>query len=148
MNGDTLPIASRYVTFSKTFTLAPRYSFILRVREPLWVPGVTDEAFNIDTALQAASVLSDVLARRRHRKTIMGQECLVPGQLGDALGLPRIIHQLQSRNQKSRELGLARFEEVWRSLSERSRRKVRDELGWWDPKELDWDDPRSNRRPV
>ena len=148
MNGDTLPIGSRYVTCSETFTLAPRYSFILRVREPLWELGVTDESFNTDTALEAAIALSDVLARRMHRKTVMGQECLVPGQLGEALGLPRIIHQLQSRNQKRRELGLARFEEIWHSISERSRRKARDELGWWDPKELDWEDPRSNRRPV
>ncbi len=106
------------------------------------------DEFDIDTALEAAQALQNVLAQRTHRKTIMGQECIVPGQLGQALRLPDIIRDLRGRTRPTRERGLQRFEEVWDSLSERSRKKVRDELGWYDPRELDWEDQRSNRRPV
>ncbi|TVP57729.1 MAG: hypothetical protein EA349_05890 [Halomonadaceae bacterium] len=103
--------------------------------------------FNQDTALQAARVLAAVLSRRQHRKVIMGQTVLVPGQLGEALRLPGIIHALQSRSGTRRNEAVERFTAIWLSLSERSREQVRERLGWYDPRQMEWDDPRSNRLP-
>lgn len=103
--------------------------------------------FNQDSALQAARMLARVLAQRQHRKTILGQTVLVPGQLGEALRLPSMIHALESRSGPRREAAVERFQAVWLSLSESSRAQVRELLGWYDPREMDWDDPRSNRRP-
>jgi len=106
------------------------------------------ETFTTETALDAAAELQRVLAARTHRRKVMGQEVLVPGQLGEALQLPRIINRLQSKQQKQREQGLDDFQELWPTLSPRTRQKVLDAIGWYDPKELDWEDKRSNRRPV
>lgn len=103
--------------------------------------------FTIDTALEAAISLNQVLAARRHRRKVMGQEVLVPGQLGEALHLPRIIRRLQSKQQRLREQGLEDFQSLWPTLSEITRDRVLSALGWYDPKELDWDDKRSNRKP-
>ncbi|WP_372987058.1 hypothetical protein [Marinobacter sp.] len=106
------------------------------------------ETFTTETALDAATELQRVLAARTHRRKVMGQEVLVPGQLGEALQLPRIINRLQSKQQKQREQGLDDFQELWPTLSPRTRQKVLEAIGWYDPKELDWEDKRSNRRPV
>lgn len=106
------------------------------------------ETFTTETALDAATELQRVLAARTHRRKVMGQEVLVPGQLGEALQLPRIINRLQSKQQKQREQGLDDFQELWPTLSPGTRQKVLDAIGWYDPKELDWEDKRSNRRPV
>lgn len=77
----------------------------------------------------------------------MGHEVLVPGQLGEALHLPRIIQRLQSKQLRQREQGLDDFQSLWPTLSDNTRFKVLDNLGWYDPSDLDWDDKRSNRRP-
>ncbi|MFO7527426.1 MAG: hypothetical protein R6W86_01275 [Marinobacter sp.] len=106
------------------------------------------ETFTTETALDAATELQRVLAARTHRRKVMGQEVLVAGQLGEALQLPRIINRLQSKQQKQREQGLDDFQELWPTLSPRTRQKVLDAIGWYDPKELNWEDKRSNRRPV
>lgn len=106
------------------------------------------ETFTTETALEAATELQRVLATRTHRRKVMGQEVLVPGQLGEALQLPKIINRLQSKQQKQREQGLDDFQELWPTLSPRTRQKVLNAIGWYDPKELDWEDKRSNRRPV
>lgn len=47
--------------------------------------------FTVESALEAALELQKVLAARTHRRKVMGQEVLVPGQLGEALHLPRTI---------------------------------------------------------
>lgn len=104
--------------------------------------------FNTETALEAALTLSQVLAARTHRKKIMGQEVIIPGQLGDALQLPLIIHRLQSKQSRQRDAGLDAFQSLWPTLSSRTQEKVLDEIGWYDPQALSWDDKRSNRRPV
>ena len=39
------------------------------------------ETFTIETALDAATELRKVLAARTHRRKVMGQEVMVPGQL-------------------------------------------------------------------
>ena len=104
--------------------------------------------FDITTATEAAIALQAILAARTHRKKIMGQEVLVPGQLGSALKLPTIISRLGSKQSSRREQGLAQFQELWATLSHTTRNKVLNRIGWYDPKHLDWEDKRSNRRPV
>lgn len=106
------------------------------------------KTFTIETATEAATQLRRVLSARTHRRKVLGQEVLVPGQLGEALHLPRIINRLQSKQQKQRELGLEDFQELWPTLSAGTREKVLDAMGWYDPKALDWEDKRSNRRPL
>ncbi|KMQ73705.1 hypothetical protein [Marinobacter subterrani] len=105
------------------------------------------ETFTTETALEAATQLRKVLAARTHRRKVMGQEVLVPGQLGDALQLPRIINRLQSKQLRQRELGLEDFQELWPTLSPQTRDRVLNAIGWYDPKALDWEDKRSNRKP-
>ena len=104
--------------------------------------------FDITTATEAAVALQAILAARTHRKKIMGQEVLVPGQLGSALKLPTIINRLNSKQASRREQGLSQFQELWVTLSQSTREKVLNRIGWYDPKTLDWDDKRSNRRPT
>lgn len=106
------------------------------------------EQFSPETALDAARALQAVLAARTHRRKVMGQEVLVPGQLGEALRLPLIINRLISKQQRHRDAGLEAFQELWPTLSAHTRKRVLEAIGWYDPKALDWDDKRSNRRPV
>ncbi|MBE0484947.1 hypothetical protein [Marinobacter sp.] len=106
------------------------------------------DTFTVETALEAAAELQKVLAARTHRRKVMGQEVLVPGQLGEALHLPRILNRLRSKQQRHRDKGLEDFQELWPTLSRFTRQKVLEKLGWYDPKNLDWEDKRSNRRPV
>jgi hypothetical protein len=108
---------------------------------------LANEVFTVETALEAATALHHVLAARTHRRKVMGQEVLVPGQLGEALHLPQIIRRLQSRQNRQREQGLEDFQDLWQTLSPITRDKVLDTIGWYDPKSLDWEDKRSNRRP-
>lgn len=72
----------------------------------------------------------------------------MPGQLGEALHLPRIIRLLQGKQLRQRERGLEEFHELWPTLSPTTREKVLDRIGWYDPKSLNWEDKRSNRRPI
>ena len=108
---------------------------------------MANEAFTVATALAAATALHHVLAARTHRRKVMGQEILIPGQLGEALQLPQIIRRLQARQNRQRERGLENFQDLWRTLSPNTRDKVLGNIGWYDPKALDWEDKRSNRRP-
>lgn len=105
------------------------------------------ETFTTETALNAAAELRRVLAARTHRRKVLGQEVLVPGQLGEALQLPRITHRLQSKQQRLRDQGLDDFQELWPTLSAATRDKVLSAIGWYDPKDLNWEDKRSNRKP-
>lgn len=105
------------------------------------------EIFTTETALDAAAELRRVLAARTHRRKVLGQEVLVPGQLGEALQLPRITNRLQSKQQRLRDQGLDDFQELWPTLSLATREKVLSAIGWYDPKDLNWEDKRSNRKP-
>lgn len=109
---------------------------------------MTDTRFSEESALSAAQALQHVLASRTHRRKVLGEDRIVPGQLGEALGLPDLIHRLQSRSGPVRHGARERFEAIWSTLSEQSRQRVREELDWYDPRELDWEDPRSNRQPI
>ena len=71
----------------------------------------------------------------------------MPGQLGEALQLPRITNRLQSKQQRLRDQGLDDFQELWPTLSLATREKVLSAIGWYDPKDLNWEDKRSNRKP-
>ncbi|TBW56226.1 hypothetical protein EZI54_09785 [Marinobacter halodurans] len=104
--------------------------------------------FSIETAIEAAEALQRTLARRTHRKKVMGQEVIRPGQLGEALRLPSILAKLRSKQARRREEGLEDFQTLWPTLSSATHEKVLDEMEWYDPRSLDWDDPRSNRRPA
>jgi hypothetical protein len=102
---------------------------------------------SLDVALDAAAELQRVLAARTHRKKVLGQIHLIPGQLGAAIGLPTIISKMQSKQAQRRADGLAAFNTLWVTLSKQTRRRVLDAIGWYDPEELDWEDKRSNLRP-
>ncbi|WP_111497338.1 MULTISPECIES: hypothetical protein [Marinobacter] len=103
--------------------------------------------FSVETAIEAAEALQATLARRTHRKKVMGQEVIRPGQLGEALRLPTILGKLRSRQARRREEGLEDFQSLWPTLSPSTHEKVLSEMDWYDPRALDWDDKRSNRRP-
>ncbi|OEY66719.1 hypothetical protein [Marinobacter sp. X15-166B] len=104
--------------------------------------------FDTETALEAALALSEVLSARTHRKQFMGQEVIIPGQLGEALQLPLIIQRLRGKQARQREAGLAAFLCLWPTLSARTQERVLEQIGWYDPQVLSWDDKRSNRRPA
>lgn len=104
--------------------------------------------FDEETALAAAQALQGVLEQRTHRRKYLGQVYTVPGKLGEALNLPTIIARLNSKVARRREQGLEGFEELWVTLSRATREKVLQDIDWYDPKQLNWDDKRSNRRPL
>lgn len=114
---------------------------------PKQVSIVSDDGFNEETALQAAEALAGVLARRTHRRKVMGQDVLVPGQLGEALRLPQLIARLRSRQRRQRDRAVDDFDILWQTLSHTTRDQVYQHLGWYDPRGLSWEDKRSNRRP-
>src|SRR3990167_2730432 len=111
-------------------------------------PMIDSDEFNEETALAAALALQQVLARRTHRRKYLGQMYTVPGKLGDALKLPGIVAKLQSKVVSRRHKGLADFQFLWDTLSVPTRETVLQEINWYDPKALSWDDVRSNRKPV
>lgn len=106
------------------------------------------EDFDLDSARRAADALTEVLRRRTHRRKVMGQILVIPGQLGEALRLPDIISRLHGKTQPRRLAGLDAFRNLWETLSAPTRQEVLEIMGWYDPEDLDWDDKRSNRRPT
>lgn len=109
---------------------------------------VEETDFDIDTAYEAVKALQQVLARRTHRRRYLGQEVVVPGQLGSALRLPFIAEQLQGKTAPRRERGLEAFQCLWPTLSPDTQNQVLDLIGWYEPEQLSWEDKRSNRRPT
>lgn len=111
-------------------------------------PMIDPDQFDEEIALAAAEALQQVLERRTHRRRVLGQTVTVPGSLGQALNLPKIHSKLTSKSQPRRQQGVDDFVDLWLTLSVRTREKVLDAIDWYDPKDLDWEDKRSNRRPV
>ncbi|MFP6805758.1 MAG: hypothetical protein VB957_00975 [Pseudomonadales bacterium] len=105
------------------------------------------EEFHVGTALLAALALSHILARRVHKRVVFGEERLVAGTLGEAVKLPSITHCLKHRSSKQRAQGLEDFKLLWDTLSLATCQTVLDDIGWYKPQDLDWEDIRSNRRP-
>jgi len=126
----------------------PRFPAILSLLADLVVTVTSRDPFNRQNALAAALVLEEVLADRKHVKRVHGIEFETPGTLGNAIGVPRIVSMLRHRSAARQDEGLAALRTLWATLSERTRGKVLESLGWYDPRELDWDDPRSNRYPL
>ena len=106
------------------------------------------EDFDTETALEAVVALEKVLQRRTHRVKYLDQEYLAPGTLGEALRLPKITAQLEAPGLVRKESGLDAFQAIWDTLSKATRHAVLKEIGWYDPKSLDWEDHRSNRRGL
>ncbi len=106
------------------------------------------EEFDEETALAAALALQQVLAQRTHRRKYLGQVYVVPGKLGEALKLPSIISRLQSKVVRRRAKGQEDFCLLSVTLSVPTREAVLPAVNWSDPKSLNWDDKRSNRRPA
>ena len=105
------------------------------------------EEFNLESARCAAEALEQVLAARTHRKKYLGKIYTVPGRLGEALKLPTIIAKLNSRVTSRQESGLEDFQFLWDTLSAPTRESVLEQIGWYEPTRLDWEDKRSNRKP-
>ena len=104
--------------------------------------------FDEETALAAALALQQVLEQRTHKRKYLGQIYTVPGKLGEALNLPTILSRLGSKVATRRQAGLEAFEELWVTLSAATQSKVLEAIDWYDPEQLNWDDKRSNRRPL
>ena len=110
-----------------------------------------DMRFDIDQLddaglLNLANALLFVLDARTHKHNHLGQEIIVKGSLSKALKLPDIISQLASTTKK-RESARDRFVDIWYTLSSLTCDRAMEKAGIYQPKDLDWDDPRSNRHP-
>lgn len=105
------------------------------------------EQFDIETLRDFTAMLIRVLDSRLHRRVHLGEEIWVKGSLSQALHLPEILKQLHSKQLKRQQAAIQQLASVWYSLSLRTRLKVAERMHWYDPKTLQWDDPRSNRMP-
>ncbi len=108
---------------------------------------MNSDDFDLERAMQAIIALEIVLQRRTHKVKYLGQEYLMPGTLGEALKLQKIMVQLQSPMLFKQKQGLELFQAIWNTLSATTCCAVLQEIGWYDPKALEWDDYRSNRQP-
>ncbi|HEY9033850.1 MAG TPA: hypothetical protein VIN71_07935 [Pseudomonadales bacterium] len=106
------------------------------------------EQLDMTALAELAVAITAVLDSRTHRRKYLGEEILVKGSLSKALHLPDIQRRLQSSREEKRQQGRDELARLWQSLSPATRDAVITQLGWYDPHQLDWDDPRSNRRPV
>ncbi len=105
---------------------------------------------DIDTALypKLTETLIAVLNKRKHTRLVLGHEVTVDGSLSKALKLPELLKQLKSKQELKRQAAYDRLHMIWSTLSDETKHQTLDELGWYSPSDLAWDDPRSNRNPV
>ena len=108
---------------------------------------IDTDAFDVALALKVANALKVILENRTRVKVILGEERVVPGTLGEVIRLPTIMTRLESRSRLARDDALLEFQMLWSTLSEKTTAEVLDAIGWYDPNDLDWEDPRSNRHP-
>ena len=120
--------------------------FLLRISDRM-PSSIDSDEFDVALALRAADALKVILQNRTRVKVILGEERVVPGTLGEVIRLPTILARLQGRSRVARDAALAEFRTLWSTLSEKTTSEVLLTIGWYDPTELDWEDPRSNRRP-
>ncbi|GAA3974149.1 hypothetical protein [Allohahella marinimesophila] len=104
--------------------------------------------FTVERAQEAAAALDNILRKRTHARKVLGQTMIFPGRLGEALRLPQIKNALNSKMSHRREVGLDQFRNLWPTLSEPTKRAVLDRMGWYEVDAMDWEDKRSNRRPL
>lgn len=106
------------------------------------------DALDIEALRELLVAVIAVLDSRMHKRKHLGEEILVKGSLSQALHLPDLQKRLNAVNEEKQNRAREDLASVWQSLSTATRQAVIEQLGWYDPHELDWDDPRSNRRPV
>ena len=103
---------------------------------------------DISAIRQFAQVLEDVLSERTHKRVHLGEEIVVKGSLAKALKLPKLLKDLSSNKANIQEAAKDQFITLWTTLSQSTKDAVIRRVDWYDPQELDWDDPRSNRKPI
>ncbi len=105
-------------------------------------------AFNVDAVRQLAQALQQVLDSRTHKRVYLGDEITVKGSLSKALKLPDIIRALDSPQHERQNKAQDALAELWATLSPNTQQHTLEKLNWYEPKDLNWEDPRSNRRPA
>lgn len=105
-------------------------------------------ALDLDALRKLADAITEVLDSRLHRRVHMGEEILVKGSLSRALHLPELRKKLYSHQTSRQQVGKDELIQLWQTLSDNTRQSVLERLHWYEPEKLDWDDPRSNRKPF
>ncbi len=104
------------------------------------------EKLNRSQLAACLTALIHVLNQRKHVRVIMGKEVLVEGSLSKALKLPELLKQINSVHRAKQDKAILQFIEIWPTLSETTRELSINALGWYEPNDLEWDDPRSNKK--
>lgn len=105
-------------------------------------------SLDIESLRELAGAIHAVLDSRLHRRVHLGEEILVKGSLSRALHLPEIRKRLNAVNEARQQQAVNELTRLWQTLSETTRQTVIERLEWYEPDQLDWDDPRSNRKPF
>ena len=105
-------------------------------------------SLNIETARTLVNALEDVLDSRTHKRDHLGEEIIVKGSLSKALKIPELKRTLSRSNDALQKQGLEQLSTLWTTLSDSTKQATLDKSGLYEPNELNWDDSRSNRRPV
>jgi len=106
------------------------------------------ETLHHSLAIELVDSLKDVLDSRLHKRVYLGEEFLVKGSLSRALKIDSIKRLLNSPSIIRQEKGLEMLSLLWSTLSQATKERTLSRLGWYEPKHLKWDDPRSNRLPF
>ncbi|CAA0119404.1 Uncharacterised protein [BD1-7 clade bacterium] len=105
-------------------------------------------SLDAETTHQIAISLQDVLNERTHRKQHLGAEVIVAGSLSKALNLPLLISHLAGKSGAKHLAATEKLAEIWVTLSPLTQQKVLSRCNIYNPEEMDWEDPRSNRWPL
>lgn len=105
-------------------------------------------SLNIDTARALVNALEQVLDSRTHKREHLGEEIIVKGSLSKALKIPELKRTLSRKNIEIQQQGMDDLLVLWSTLSEQTKQSSLNIAGLYEPKQLHWDDLRSNRRPV
>ena len=105
-------------------------------------------SLNIETARVLLNALEYVLDSRTHKRDHLGEEIIVKGSLSKALKVPELKRTLSRSNETTQKQGIDQLSTLWLTLSDTTQQAALDKAELYDPKKLNWDDLRSNRRPV